>query len=215
MKLTEEALVKALERAKSIAKKRRFVQSYELIVVLRDIDLRRPENRILQPIFFPYVPPEKFSKICVIATGDLALKAKEANVDRILSREELNELAGNKKEAKKLASTYDFFLSQPDLMVHVGRILGRFLGPRGKIPIVLPPNVDVKAYVNRYRKARMIRIRDQPQLMSWIGTETQPIEQVVKNAMTVIEVLKGKYNLEVQLRKAFVKLTMGPAVRVV
>ncbi|RLE81523.1 MAG: 50S ribosomal protein L1 [Thermoprotei archaeon] len=211
---SKEVFLKAINEAKRRSKKRNFAQSVELIVKLKDIDLKRPENRLLTPIYMPHVPPEKKSKVCVFATGDLALKAKDAGADLVLSREDLNALAGDKKAAKKLVSEYDFFLAQPDLMAHVGRILGRYLGPRGKIPLVLPPSVDVKAFINRFKNSKMLKIRNQPQAMCWIGLESQPDEEIAENALRVLETLGSKYNLAQNLDRVYVKLTMGPSVRV-
>ena len=42
----KETLAKAIEEAIKSSKKRRFKQSVELIVVLRDVDIRSPEGRI-------------------------------------------------------------------------------------------------------------------------------------------------------------------------
>ncbi|MCD6369201.1 MAG: 50S ribosomal protein L1 [Thermoproteales archaeon] len=212
--IQREELIKAIREIKANSKRRNFVQSVELIVKLRDIDLKKPENRLMTPVHLPYVPPEKQAKICVFATGDLALRAKNAGADAVFSREDLENLSGSKKEAKKLASEYDFFLAQPDLMAHVGRVLGRFLGPRGKIPTVLPPNANVEALVARLKNSRMIRVRDQPQVMCWVGLETQPEEEIAENILRVLEVIATKYTLPQQLEKMYLKLTMGPSVRV-
>ena len=99
-------------------------------------------------------------------------------------------------------------------MAHVGRVLGRFLGPRGKIPTVLPPNANVEALVARLKNSRMIRVRDQPQVMCWVGLETQPEEEIAENILRVLEVIATKYTLPQQLEKMYLKLTMGPSVRV-
>ena len=213
MAISTDELMRAVEEAKKNAKKRNFTQSIELVVKLREIDLRRPENRMVTPVYLPHVPKNKLAKICVFATGDLALKAKEAGVDAVFSREDLMELREDRKRARKIAKTYDFILAQPDLMPLVGRVLGPFLGRRGKIPLVLPLTVNVKAFIERYRKSIMIRVRDQPQLMCWIGTEDQPVEEVIENAQRVLAIIEDKYGT-VNIEKVYVKLTMGPAIRV-
>lgn len=213
MSVSTNELAKAIEEAKRRSKRRNFKQSIELIVKLRGLDLKRPENRLTTAVYLPYVPEDKLAKICVFATGDLALRAKEVGTDAVLSKEDLMELAEDRKKSRKIAKTYDFILAQPDLMPLVGRVLGPFLGRRGKIPVVLPPNVDVKATIERYRKSIMIRIRDQPQLMCWIGVENQPVEEVVENARRVLTVVEDKYGV-MNIEKVYVKLTMGPAIRV-
>jgi len=214
MPLNEEAIIKAIEEAKGLAKKRNFKQSVELIIKLKDVDLKRPENRLTTTVALPHVPPEKLAKICVFATGDLALKAKEVGVDAVLSREDLESLSGDKRRAKELAKKYDFFLAQPDLMPIIGRILGPYLGPRGKMPSVLVPSANLKAVIERQRKSVLIRVRDQPQIMCWIGLEDQPAKAIAENALTVINAIEAKYKYPQNIEKMYIKLTMGPAVKV-
>ena len=212
MSVSTETLVQAVREAKKLAKPRRFKQSVELIVKLRDVDVRKPENRLDTIIFLPN-PPSKHIKVAVFATGDLALKAKDAGADLVLSREDIEKLAASKKDVKKLASSVDFFLAQADLMPLIGRYLGRYLGPRGKMPVPVPPAADIGAMISRYRSAVKIRMRDQPQVMCRIGTEDQKDEELAENAQAVLSTILSKfkpYNIE----KVYVKLTMGPAVRV-
>ena len=81
--------------------------------------------------------------------------------------------------------------------------------------MVFPPNVDAKSFIERYKNSKMIRVRDQPQAMCWIGLETQPETEVAENALRVLETLASKYSLSQHLERIYVKLTMGPSVRVV
>lgn len=213
MSVEIEALVKAIEEAKKLAKPRRFTQSYELIIKLRDVDVRKPENRFVQLIALPNPPPNKLSKVAVIADGDMALRAREAGADAVITREELEKVAASKRDAKKLAKRYDVFIAQADMMPLVGRLLGRFLGPRGKMPQPVPPAVDIKPLIDRAKRSIRIRLRDQPQVMCRIGSEEQDPKEVAENAMAVLNFLLSRfrpYNIE----KIYVKLTMGPPVRV-
>lgn len=214
MSLDLKSLEKAVEEAKKLAKPRRFVQSYELIIKLRDVDTKQPENRFSELIALPYPPPNKPSKVAVIAAGDLALKARESGADLVLTREDLEKIAANKKEAKKIAKTYDAFLAQADLMPLVGRLLGRYLGPRGKMPQPVPPTADIKVLIDRAKRSVRARLRDQPLVMCRVGSEIQSPREVAENAMSVINFLLSRfkpYNIE----RVYIKLTMGPPVRVV
>ena len=60
-----EALLKKIDEALKSGKKRRFRQSVELIVVLRGIDLSKPENRINLLVELPH--PPKLNKIAAFA----------------------------------------------------------------------------------------------------------------------------------------------------
>ncbi len=209
----KEALVKAIEEAIAAAPPRKFKQSVELIVVLRDVDPRTPEGRIREVIILPH-RPKKNVKICVVADGDMAVKAREV-ADRVITREELQAIAGNKKEAKKIAEFCDWVLVKTDLMPLAGRILGPALGPRGKIPVPVPPTANIAALVERYRSAVLVRTKDQPQLMCRIGTEDMAPEEIAENALAVLQTIEGKLkNPQYNIAKILVKTTMGPPVEV-
>lgn len=211
--LQKENLARAIEEAKKRAKKRKFKQSVEMIVVLRDVDVKQPQNRINVAVPLPHPPPGKEAKVAVFASGDLALKAREAGADAVLGREDIERLGGDKKAAKKLAKAYDFFLAGTDLMPLIGRYLGRYLGPRGKMPQPVPPNAPIDAMIERFRRSVRVRVRNEPQIMVRIGTEDQPTEELVENANAVLKEILKKFQ-PTNIARIYFKLSMGPAVPV-
>ena len=54
MPLTKENIQKALEELRKNKKKRNFKESLELIIKLKELDLKKPENRINQTIILPH-----------------------------------------------------------------------------------------------------------------------------------------------------------------
>ncbi len=205
----EEAVRKALETSP----KRNFKQSVELIVVLRDIDVKSPEGRIREIVFMPH-KLRKDVKICVAAEGDMALKAKEGGAHLVLTRDDLNKIQGNRKEAKRIAQQCDWVLVRADLMPLVGRILGPALGPRGKVPTPVPMNANILELIEKYRRATMIRTKDQPQIMCRVGTEDMDVKEIVDNILAVLSALEGKLKSIHNIEKIVVKTTMGPPVEV-
>lgn len=211
--ISEKALREAIEEAIKSSKKRNFVQSVELIVVFRDVDPKLPENRIREVVFLPK-KLTKPAKVCVVADGELAVKAKKV-ADRVVVGSELKEMASNRKLAKKLAQEYDWFLIRTDMMPIAGRVLGPALGPRGKIPVPIPPTANIEAIVERYRNAILVRMKDQPQVMCKIGMEDMKIEDLVENAMAVLSTIESKLkNPSYNIARVYVKTTMGPTVEV-
>ncbi|NIQ04670.1 MAG: 50S ribosomal protein L1, partial [Candidatus Korarchaeota archaeon] len=83
MPLEKEKVIEAIKEAKEKAKKRNFTQSVELILNLKDIDMKSPEGRIREQIELPHPTPEEMNKLCIIAKGELALKAKRAKADLV------------------------------------------------------------------------------------------------------------------------------------
>ena len=204
----EESIKKAIERSK----KRRFRQTVEMIIVLRDVDPKSPEGRIRETIFLPH-GLGKDAKVCVVAEGDMALKAKELGLPRVLGKSDLQGMS--RKEAKKVAEECDWVLVRTDLMALAGRILGPALGPRGKIPVPVPPNADIASFVERYRKAVFMRNKDQPQVMVPIGTEDMDPKELAENAQRVLAALEPRLRNPLHnIAKIVVKTTMGPPVEV-
>jgi large subunit ribosomal protein L1 len=212
MELSEK-LAKGIEEALKKGKKRNFKQSVEMIVVFRELDPRKPESRLRETIVLPN-PPKKPQRICVVAEGDTALAAKNAGVERVIGKSELEELAKDRKKARKVAKECDWVLIQTDLMPIAGRALGPVLGPRGKIPVPLPPRGDVTPIIERYRRAVLIRIKDQPQIQARIGTEDNSVKELVENAQAVLQVLEHKFKSLHNISRIYIKKTMSPPVEI-
>lgn len=214
MPLDKNSLLQAVKQAKEQSGKKKFNQTVDLILDIKEIDMKAPEGKITEIVELPHAPA-KLNKICVVATGELALKAKRANADNVIERPDLEALAGKKKDLRKLASDYDVFLSEMSMMPMVGRTLGPVLGPRGKMPIPVPPAADVGAIIERNRKTVVVRMRNQPIIQCTIGSENQSDEDLVDNAQAILRVLEGKLKRGLKnIDVAFIKTSMGTPVKI-
>ncbi len=213
MSIPLNSIINAIKEARKISKKRRFEQSFELIVAYEGLNLKDPANRINEVLTLPNPIKGKEAKICVFAEGDLALKAKEANADLVLGKAEIQKCQADKKYAKKLAKTYDFFLAQADLMPMIGRALGPYLGPRGKMPTPITLSTDLPSLLSRYRHSIRIRIRNNPVVQCRVGVESMEDEKIAENIKAVLDFLKERIKHPARVSAAYVKLTMGPPVK--
>ena len=214
MPLAKDEIARALGELRQNIVKRKFAQSIDLVVKLREVDLKKPENRINETIALPN-PPEKPLKICVIASGDLATRAKAAGADMLVGRQELENLGKDKKAARKLAVDYDFFIAEAPLMPLVGRGLGSFLGPRGKMPTPVPPNAPIDQIVSGHRKMVRVRMREQPVLQCRIGTENMADDKLIENAQAVVSRIEQKLERGFKnIGEILLKSTMGKPVKV-
>ena len=206
-----DPVVQAVSLALRLGKPRRFRQSVDLIVALKDIDLRSPEARIREIVYLPKRPPKE-PKICVVADGDMAVQAKDLGVE-VFTRQDLMQLRGNRKAAKKIAKRCDWVLVRADLMGLAGAVLGPALGPRGKAPTPIPPNASIKELVERFKGAVWVRLRNQPQIMCRVGTEDMKPEDIAENIRAVLQVIEGKLGKQ-KIKRVYVKKTMGTPVPV-
>jgi len=212
--LAKDQLLTALGGLRKSETKRNFTQSVELVVKLRDIDLKKPENRINESVELPN-SLEKETKICVIASGDLATRAKAGQADLVLARDDLDRLGKDKKETRKLVSEYDFFVAEAPLMPLVGKTIGPILGPKGKMPTPVPPNAPIDQIIKSHRKLVRLRVREQPVVQCRIGTEKMPDEKIAENAQAVFSRIEAKLERGVKnIGQVLVKTTMGSPVKV-
>jgi large subunit ribosomal protein L1 len=214
MSLSLNDLLKAIKEARQKAKKRNFKQTFELIVSFEGLNLKDSSNRINEVLALPNPLVGKEAKVCVIAEGDLALKAKDAKADLVLGKAEVQKCQADKKYAKKIAKTYDFFLAQSDLMPVIGRTLGPFLGPRGKMPLPVTLGTDLAALISKLRNSVRLKIRNNPVVQSKIGVEDMEDEKIAENAKTVLDFLKEKIKHPARIKSVYIKLTMGSPVEV-
>jgi large subunit ribosomal protein L1 len=214
MPLDNKTLLEAIKEAKAKSGERKFNQTVDLILNIMEIDMKAPEGRIQEIVELPYATG-KPNKICVLASGEFAFKARNAQADKVIERADLEGLSGKKKDLRKLATEYDIFISEAPMMPLVGRILGPVLGPRGKLPIPVPPNADIAALITKHRKTVVVRMRNQPIIQVPIGSQNMTENELVDNTQAVLRVLDGKLKRGLKnVRFAFIKTSMGEPVKI-
>lgn len=194
------------------AKKRKFSQSVDLVISLRGMDLKRPENRLNLEYTLPAGRGKELS-VGVFADS-LAAEAKAKGADVVIEKGEIAGLAKNKKKLKAVAKQVDWFYGEVTLMAEIGKSLGAVLGPRGKVPKPLPPKVDVGLFIKKARRTVKIVVKETPVLAVGIGNEAMTDEDLLKNLEGVVGFVRERLPKGINnVRSLNVKLTMGPPVR--
>ncbi|RLI50942.1 MAG: 50S ribosomal protein L1 [Candidatus Thorarchaeota archaeon] len=201
-------------RAKGKERKIKFEQSFDLAVNFRkkELDVSKPENRFNQEVLLPHklYPP---AKVCAFGDGEFAAKAKEAGVNRVVSKEEIPKIAEEKKTRKALAKAFDFFIASIDSMPLVGRYLGQVLGSRGKMPKPFPPQADLKPVVDQYQRTVRVRMRNTPTFHVKVGHERMSDREIAENVAAILGFVENKGQLD-KVASVVIKTTMGPSVKV-
>jgi large subunit ribosomal protein L1 len=214
MPLKMKSILDAVKEAKDKSKKRNFAQSVELAISLQDVDPKKAGDRIQELIELPH-PAGKETRICVIASGEMALKAKRAGASLVMKRGDIEALMGDKKRQKELAKIYDFFIAEAPLMPLVGKSLGATLGPRGKMPTPVPPTVNIADQIKKHRKMVLLRMRGQPVLQCRVGNESMADEEIAENVQAVMRRIEGKLKRGIKnIRSIHLKTAMGTPVKV-
>lgn len=212
--VTINEVTEMIKRARERAEKKKFAQSVELVITLKDIDVKKG-FALNEVISLPH-PPSKKASVCVISSGDMALRAKRADADRIIESEELNRIGSNKREAKKIVRSYDFFVADTTLMPNVGKSLGQYLGPRGKMATPMPFNAPVENILERLKNSVRMRSKAQLNASCKIGDENMSDADLAENALAVISTVEKKLpNGDKNIRNIMIKLTMGKTAKLV
>ena len=209
--ITEAQLVEMIKTAKGESKERKFKQSLEVIITFKDIDVKKgfAINEVVQ---LPKTSSP--AAVCVMATGDMSVKAKAANADAVIGTEDLDKFAANKRESRKFINKYDFFLADTKIMPVVGKVLGQLLGPRGKMPVPVPYDAPIESFLQRFRSSIKVRVRGSLSLSCKIGDESMDDADLAVNAHAVISAVEKKLpNGEKNIKRIMVKSTMGKPVK--
>ena len=207
-----DQLKELVKKAREATPKRNFAQSVEITLVLKDIDVKKGFS-VNEIVVLPN-PTKKGSSLCMLATGDMGLRAKKAGVDQVMEPDTLDRIGTNRREARKIVRSYDFFLADATLMSSVGRSLGQFLGPKGKMPTPVPYGAPIENIASRLRSSTRIRSKNQLNMSTKIGDESMTDEQLVANASAVIASVEKKLPQgDKNIRNAIIKFTMGKALK--
>ena len=210
--LSNVQLAELVKKGKD-SKERKFTESVEAILTFRDVDPKKTDLNINELVYLPH-PGSHRASVCFVGSGDLLLRAKNAKVDGAIEPAKLESYAGNKKDAKGLAREYDFFLADTALMPRIGRVLGQFLGPRGKIPTPVPPNAQIETMINRMRGAVRVRSRGSLGVSARVGDRKLPDAEIADNILAMIQAVQKKLpNGDKNIKTVAVKTSMGKPVK--
>ncbi len=206
MKL-EEAIKKMRE-----GKKRNFVQTIDLIVNVKDVDLKNPQNRFVMEVM---LPAGRGKNINVCAIGKSLAEVAKGIADEVVDEKKLEKLENDKKELKKLIKKCEFFIAEPQLMARIGKSMGKYLGPRNKMPKPIPPQADIKEIVQRLKNTVRVVLKDVPVIQCPLGTEKMSDEEIKRNFEAVMNALiqklpRGKNNI----KSVYIKTTMGTPIKI-
>ncbi|MAG39297.1 50S ribosomal protein L1 [Candidatus Woesearchaeota archaeon] len=206
-----------LKKLKEDSKKRNFSQTIDLIVTLKDLNLKNPEEQVDFFVTLHHQTGKKIS-VCAFVGAELADECKKV-CDETITQAQFNSFK-DKKKAKALARKHDFFIAQGDLMNKVATVFGRTLGPVGKMPnpkagAIIVAKPQIKPLYEKLQKTTHITAKKQPVIHSIVGKEDQPEKQIIDNIIYLYNQLihhlpKEKNNIN----KTLLKLTMSKPINI-
>ncbi|MFH1126941.1 MAG: 50S ribosomal protein L1 [archaeon] len=210
--MNENDLNKIIKEVKEKSKKRNFVQSIDISINTKQIDLKKPENKFTEEI---RLQKGRGKNIKVAVIGDsLIIKSKDL-ADGLINEKELTKLENDKKELKKTLNKYDCFIAEAPFMVRIGKNLGRFMAPRGKMPKPLPPQADPAPLIKLLKNTTRATLKNNSAIHCAIGTEAMKDEDIIINLNTVIQAIEKKLpNGKDNIKSIYIKTTMGAPIKI-
>lgn len=209
----------ALKKVKDISNKRNFKQSVDLIINFKELNLKKTDEQL--DLFVQlHRGKDKKSKICAFVGPELLGQAKEI-CEKAIAVDEFEKYAKNKKECKKLARDFDFFIAQANIMPKIASAFGKFLAPLGKMPnpkagCIVPPNANLKPLCDKLQKTVRVSIKKNPIFQCSVGYEDKNEDELIDNIETIYKNIESHLpNEKRNISSVYLKLTMGPAVKII
>jgi len=214
--MDKNSALKSIEKAKESSKERKFSQTYDIIVTLKNFDLKKEKLDYFLDLTHSI---GKQKKICGLVAGELLEQAKQI-CDRTIHVDEFQIIAKEKRGTRVLAENYDYFIAQANIMPKVAQAFGKILGARGKMPnpkagCVVPSNTNLQQLKERLQRRIRVSATKSPTVQLAIGNESQPKEEVADNIINLYNSLLSHLpQRENNIKRIELKLTMGKPVEV-
>jgi len=212
--MKDKEILEAVKEART-SKKRKFNQTFDLIVNLKNLNMKNPEHQL--DLFVSLHYPFKKPSFCALIGPELQTQAKV--FDEIILLDDFEKYK-DKKLIKKLAKKHDYFIAQATIMPKVASVFGRVLGPKNKMPnpkagCVVPPNANLKVLKERLDKTARISAKVSPMVQIAVGKENMKDEEILDNIKTIYDqIIHHLPNEEQNIDSAYLKLTMGSSIEI-
>merc|ERR1719222_1805849 len=188
-------------------KPRKFVQTVELQIALKDYDTQR-DKRFAGTVKLPHVPRPRM-KICVLGDAVHCEQAQKQGIP-FKSVDDLKKLNKNKKLVKKLAQSFDAFLASQVLIPQIPRLLGPGLNKAGKFPTLVQHADALEQKVTDMKSQVKFQLKKVLCMGVAIGNVNMTPDELRMNSLMAINflvsLLKKNWN---NIKRLHIKSTMG------
>jgi len=188
-------------------KKRKFTQTVDLVMNLKNFDVRKEALNTF--IEVPHGSEKKLaaffakrSKLIDTITPEDFVKYKEA------------------KDIKRLAKKYDAFIAAAPLMGKIATTFGRVFGPMNRMPSpqagIIPKEDDEMVKMMIEKMNRSLRVKNKEMAIKLpVGKESMSDDEIAENVEAAIKGLKKKLPRgNDNVKEVLIKFTMTKPVKV-
>ena len=196
------------------AKKRKFTQTVELQVGIKDYDPQK-DKRFQGSVKLVNCPRPAL-KICFIADEKHSDEAKAANLTGVdvVNMDFLKKFNKDKKLIKKWAKKYNSLLATDSLVKKIPAVLGPVLNRIGMFPAPVTKNDPIAKKIDDVRGSIKWQLKKVTNLNVAAGNEEMTDEELRQNIVMALNFLvsllkKGWHNM----KSIHIKETMGKSVK--
>merc|ERR1712072_1570905 len=193
--------------AASKEKKRKFLETIELQIVLKNYDTNK-DKRFAGSIKLPNIPRPNLS-VCVLGDAFHCEQAQKNDVP-FMDVEALKALNKDKKKVKKLACKYDAFVASQSVMKQIPRLLGPTMHKLGKFPSLLERTEAITDKIDDLRRNVKFQLKKVLTLGVAVANVGLTDQQVYANTQIAVNFLVSLLKKNWQnIKTLHVKSTMG------
>lgn len=204
----KQEFLEALKKLRE-SKKRKFDQTVDLIINLKDFDPRRESVNTLA--FLPRLSKKK--KICAF------LEKSNIIPDYVITKQEMERLT--EQDMRSFIKNYDFFIANAKLMPQIASKFGKILGMVGKMPdpkigsiLMVENDENIAKIVSQLSKAVRIKSKE-ASIKIAIAKESMEDKNIVENAEAVYNIVENALPRKKEnIRSVMLKLTMSKPEKV-
>ncbi|AYU77991.1 60S ribosomal protein L10a [Leishmania donovani] len=211
-KIAPQTLVEAIQAVLKVDKERKFKESVDLQVNLKNYDPQK-DKRFSGSLKLPNVcrPRMTVCLLCDLVHEDIAKKEGVPT----MNQEDLKKLNKNKKLVKKMCNQYDAFLCSESIIKTVPRLVGPHMHRMGKFPTVCSPSESLTDKIVELRSTVKFQLKKVLCLGTCVGHMEMSEEQLRQNVTMAINFLVSLLKKNWQnLKSAYIKSTMGKPQRI-
>merc|ERR550525_408627 len=212
-KLTNAMVLDGVTSLRSMIKPRKFRESVELQVGLKDYDPTK-DKRFVGSVRLPNVPRPSL-KICLIADAKHAEEAAKGKLDiDVKSLDELKTFNKDKKLVKKWAKQYALLLASDTVLKKVPVVVGPILTRINRFPTVVSHKESLAQKVVDTRASVKFQLKKVTCLATAVGHVNMTDDELKSNIMMALNFLasllkKGWHNI----KTIYIKSTMSASIK--
>lgn len=211
-KVPPQVLADAITSVLKDRKPRKFVESVDLQVNLKNYDTQK-DKRFAGSLRLPVNcrPRMTVCVICDLAHQDIAKKANLPN----MTMEDLKKLNKNKKLVKKMCAGFDAFLASDSIIKTIPRVVGPHMNRAGKFPTSVTPAESLTEKIAELQSTVKFQLKKVLCLGACVGHVEMTEEDLRRNINLSLNFLVSLLKKNWQnLKSAYIKSSMGKPQRI-